>query len=420
MTHHFIRAAVAALAFASFPAGAHAANWVALHGADPATTPSVRPYGFVQGGYEQTFGVPVRGLTQLGDFNGRQAAANTVGGGDTTGAFYVRRARIGMRGLAHGGEHPVSFALQAEFADNALTRVDPVVLTDAYLAARLAPGLRVKAGQFKLPIAEEGYESNPLVADFVYASGTALLAYENPVGYVKATQKAAYTGGGTGFRDIGLQVYDWLRVARWEWSYAAVLSNGRFGAPDTDDAKDVTARLQGAYVWSGGALDLERKAVQAFVWDTRGRRDYKGRMNYRFRRGAGVEATYAPLRLRAEYVYAQGMLETGVQPGFTGGGPAVLQGGHARGFVVQASYRVFPQWEANARYDQLDRAWDVAAARRILRTTALGAQFIVHPRLRVLANYEFRGIDAKDAKGDAKLIAEALADRAALQAVVVF
>lgn len=415
-----LRAAAAALAFTVVPTGAHAANWVAIHGADPATTPAVRPYGFVQGGYEQTFGAPVRGLTKLGDFNGRQAAANVVGSGDTTGAFYLRRARFGLRGAALGGERPVSFAVQAEFADNALTRMDPVVLTDAYLAARLAPGLRVKAGQFKLPVVEEGYESNPLVADFVYASNTALLAYENPVGYVPSTGVAAYSGGGTGFRDIGVQVYDWLRVARWEWSYAAVLSNGRFGAPDVDDAKDVTARLQSAYVWSGDVFDLERKSVQAFVWDTRGRRDYKGRMNHRFRRGAGVEAAYAPVRIRAEYVYAQGMLETGVQPAFFGGAPTVLQGGHARAFAVQGSYRFLPQWEANARFDQLDRAWDVPEARRIFRTTTLGAQFVAHPRLRVLVNYEFRTIDAQDAAGDAKLIAEALADRAAVQAVVVF
>jgi hypothetical protein len=405
---------------ALLPAGAAygEANWTAIQGAEPFTEPTTRFYGFVQAGYEQTFGEPVQGLTRLSAYNGEQTIFNTVGG-KSTATFLVRRARIGARGTATMNPLPVYFGLQAEFADNNLTRSDPVVLTDAYAATRLVPGFRLKLGQFKVPMLEESLEGNPVASDFINYSGAAQLAYENPIRFDPAAGRNEYDGGGSGFRDVGVQAYDWIQVGRWEWTYALVASNGRFGEVDNDSMKDLTGRFHAAYVFSGGALDPFRQALAFWVWDRHGRRTYRDTIYARIRQGAGIEWEQGPLRLRTEYVIARGMIETGFQPPFSGGAPALAPGGKADAWYVQASYRFLPQWEVNGRYDTLTRLPNTPDERTFRNWTA-GAQYILNPRAKLLVNYDFRRLIAPGATGDAAIIADSMADRLSAQATVIF
>jgi hypothetical protein len=326
---------------------------------------------------------------------------------------------LGARGTAATGPLPVYYNLQAEFGDNNLTRTDAVVLADAYAATRLTPGLRVKVGQFKLPVLEEGQEGNPVVSDFINYSGAAQLVYENPIRYNTATGRNVYSGGGNGFRDVGVEAYDWLQVSRWEWAYAVVASNGRFGGFDDDNRKDLTGKLLASYVFSGDAFSAQRDALLFWVWDNHGRRTYRDAVSYRIRQGAGIEWERGPLRLRTEYVRARGMIELGLQPPFRGEQPGISTGGKADAWYAQASYRFLPNWEANLRYDTLTRLRSTANERSF-RNWTIGGQFVLNPRARFLVNYDFRRLLAPGATGDAALIADSMADRISAQAVVLF
>ncbi len=413
-----LSAFAAALLLLLLAAGeSRAANWIAVQGADPATQPTHRLRGFIQTGYQQNFGEPVEGLTGLAQFNGQQAIFNVVGPEDATRTFFLRRARLSAQGLATIQPAPIGYRLQAEFAPNILTRTSAVVLTDAFLHARILPGLRVKLGQFKLPTLDEGLEGNPYVGDFIHYTGAALLLNENPIRRNPATAINEFSGGGFGFRDVGVQVYDWHRIDRWEGTYAVALSNGRMGLDD-NNAKDVSTRVQLAYVFDGKTQALERDDAMLFAWYLAGRRPFAAGEYPRIRKGVGAQWDVKPFRVRAEYVLAQGMIETGLAPPFVGGSPGLVADGTARAWYVEGGWRFLPRWEANARYDVYDRIPDDFPQRRIFRTATLGTQFVWSPLLRVLLNYDIRRLEAPGGNADAQILADAMADRATLQAVI--
>ena len=178
---------------------AAAADWLMLQGTELAADPApVRPWGFVQAlGEGVAFGSPVDGLSaeSLQAFNGERASFNRVGTGDATWGLSIRRARAGLRGAIPKTDGRVAWMLAAELGDNQLTRLDPVVLTDASITFSYIPGARIRVGQFKLPLGEEALEMNPLAAEFVnFSSATSQLLLES------SSVAGVYTSGASGFR----------------------------------------------------------------------------------------------------------------------------------------------------------------------------------------------------------------------------
>lgn len=371
-----------------------AANWIAIQGMEPANAAPLRLFGFTQGTYEQL--------------------VNTGDGQSSESSFNIRRARLGARGAIADGR--VNYLFLTEFGNNAITRQDSAVLVDASVTFNLLPGLRLRAGQFKQPTMDEALEGNPFASDFInFSLIAAQLAQENKIIFDPNTGVNRFDGGVNAFRDVGVQAFDVFRQDAMEYTYALMLSNGRFGGTDDNDDKDLTGRLQASYVFKGALNSALREELSAFVWHSEGRRDYNAQDYRRMRQGLGVHYNRAPWRFRAEYVRAEGMIETGLTPQIEGGTPTLAPTGEAEGWYAMGSYSLTRNWELNLRYDTLDRLTNQGASERDFSTWTLGGQYIFSPQARVMLNYEIRDVSAPQGGN-----APALPERVSAQAVLTF
>lgn len=396
---------------------AGAADWAMLQGTEVGQPEApVRPWGFVQAVGEGVFAQPVEGLVSetLLPFEGEVASFNRLGSGDATWGFNVRRARLGLRGAVPRTDGDVAWLVAVEAGNNALTRADRVVLTDASVTLSYVPYLRLRVGQFKLPTMDETLEANPIAAESInYSQAASQLMMENPIA------DGAYTGGGSGFRDLGVQAFDTLPLGPVDVGYAVMLSNGRPGAVDTDTPKDVTARLALTRVLGGEVQDPHRPELSVFAWHQEGRRQVDGEEARRMRQGAGVHLETAPVRARAEVVRAVGTVETGASPPFAGQ-PLVVD---PDGVALGAYAMVHGEWKgagATVRWDQLWRGYGAEADLRVFRTFTFGLEYAFSPRARVMVDYELRRLAAPHASADVQTIAATMGDRLSGQVVAFF
>lgn len=409
-------AIVAGVLGATISRDARAADWPLVQGTEAKTAPAVRPIGFIQVTGEAILGgSEVAGLTSpaLAKFNGQRASFN-VFDGTSTSSFAVRRARPGFRGALPGTDARVTYFLLAEFGTAAIARDGPT-LTDAAITLSYIPGARVRVGQFKLPTMDEGAEANPLAAEWINGTLTAgTIVNENRV------RKGQFDGGASGFRDVGVEVFDTFRQGHLALAYAAMVSNGRRGFVDDDSQKDVSGRTTLSYVFSGADNDPHRQELSVFAWGQRGRRDVDGVSAQRIRSGVGIHLEKEPFRVRTELVYASGALPTGQSPPFPGQPQTMDPYGRAIGAYVQARVRLFGNVLTGLRYEELHRGLDDPRALRVFRTLAPMVEYDVVPHVRLQATYERRWLSAPDGTADAKTIAATMGDRASLQATVVF
>lgn len=401
-----------------FIATAAAADWPMLQGTEAGPDPAaLQPWGFVQTlGEGVVFGDPVTGLSAdaLAPFNGERASFNQVGTADATWGLAIRRARVGMRGAVPQTDGRVNWLVGVELGDNQLTRLDPVVLTDASLTFSYIPGARIRVGQFKLPLGEEALEMNPAAAEFVnFSNATSQLLLENP------SQGGVYTAGASGFRDLGVQVFDSRSVGKGAIAYALMLSNGRMGTLDVDDSKDLTGRVSWAPVIWGEAGGAHREELSVYAFWQQGERTIDGEETQRRRRGGGAQIERAGWRARVEVIEGSGAIETGSSPPFRGQPVTVAIDGEAIGgtaFVHGERGR----FGAGLRADALWRQTEAPADLRVFRTLTADLQLELAPRARVLLDYEWRGLQAPDASADAQAIVATMGDRVSVLASVVF
>lgn len=396
-------------------ATAAAADWPMLQGTEVPGA-EVRPFGFVQVvGEGIVGGRDARGLSPaLAAFDGQRPTFDRVGGGEATWGFSLRRARAGLRGPIPGTGDRAAFLLALEFGDNGLTRVDPVVVSDASVTGSFVPGLRLRAGQFKLPLGEEALEMNPIAAEFVNVSAaTGQLLAESPIA------DGAYTGGTSGFRDVGVEGFDTVPIGPGELSYALMVSNGRMGTLDVDDPKDVTARVAVTpWVW-GEPAATTRDELGVWVFHQQGKRTVDGVPTDRIRQGFGVKLERAGWFARAEVIHGAGVLELGPNPPFPGQPIAVSATGRALGGYALV-HREWDHVGGGLRYDELRRSIESDPDLRVFRTLTADLQLAASPRARLMLDYEWRWMAAPHGSADAVALAGTLGDRVSLQATAVF
>ncbi|MEY3212943.1 MAG: hypothetical protein RIT28_3424 [Pseudomonadota bacterium] len=399
-----------------------AADWVMLQGTEPSaggdeTPAAVRAWGFVQPLAEGVVGgEPVTGLSSesLVGFNGERASFNRVGSGDATMGFSIRRARFGFRGVIPGTDRRVNWLVGAEVGQNALTRIDPIVLTDASVTVAVAPGLNVRVGQFKLPLGEEALEMNPIAAEFVSVSSvTGQLLNENP------SSGGVYTAGVSGFRDVGVQVFDSFVLGQGSLTYALMVSNGGMGGLDADNAKDLSGRLTWApFVWGEPEAAI-RDELSLYAFWLEGQRSVEGVEARRMRRGAGAQLERHGLHARAEVIQGVGAIELGANPPFPGQPVLVSTDGEAIGLNAFVHHQPGPIG-AGLRVDSLWRLTDSPTDLRVFHTVTADLQLQMSPKARVMLDYERRWLSAPGASADAQAIAATMGDRVSLQLVAVF
>jgi hypothetical protein len=405
-----------------------ATNWLQLQGNEPPNAPAFRWGGFIQPTYTHIQASPVNGLQGApAIFNGRYSTLNLNWPSlSTPHQFQVLRAGMAMRGKLND---EVNFFLAADAGRNGSTLYTDAVLSDASLTFNYIPGARIRAGLFKLPTSEEALLAVNVSGAYIYNSNAVLymlvgLPVEatgtvNPSG----ASSARLASGFSGYRDWGVQVYDWMQRGQWEYSYAAMVSNGNaIDTPrDNDDRKDLTLRVQASYLL--GKAGPNREDLSVFLWRQRGSRLFGSEHFGLIREGVGIKYLYDGIRLSSEYLQADGMVVGGQAPPFVGQPFAAGVNEAASGWYVEGGWRFRPEWEADIRYDYLDFMKRTATNEREFSTLTLGLQYFFSPAVHLIVNHEWRkmsvsnpsDIPAGPARDNAQLIADNLGDRMSVQ-----
>jgi hypothetical protein len=410
------------------PLHAQASNWQQVQGNEMPDAPLCRAFGFIQPTYTNIDAQPVNGLQGAAAvYNGEYSALNLNWPNlQLPHQFQILHASVGARGNL---TDEVNYLVALDAGRNGITYYRDVVLTDASLTYNFIPGARVRAGLFKLPTSEEALQTINTSFPYIYNSNAVLyLLVGLPVqstGVVNAngTSSANLSSGFSGFRDWGIQVYDWFNRGKWEYSYAAMLSNGgaidKLG--DSDGRKDLTLRFQTSYLFGGQGPN--REDVSTFVWRQEGSRLFGTQEYGLVREGFGIKYLHGNYRVTGEYLRADGMIVGGQAPPFVGQPFAVGVNEKAHGGYVEGGWRFQPQWEADFRYDILDFMTQNAANERDFATNTLGIQYFINPAAHAIFNYEWRSmkvpnsdaISAGASRSNAQTIANNLGNRVSVQ-----
>lgn len=420
-----------------------AANWLMLQGTEKSgTVGRAKVWGFIQPEAQYLKGSTV----PAGAFKGAPMQPNTLGP-DRAGraTFSIRRARIGIRGQGFPLDNKVNYFLLSEFGHNGITGPGggggAAKLTDASITLNHLPFARLRIGQFKTPGAEEGLQAIH-VFDYVnFTNVTDQLLMERFAdgdGSVAGSVNAP-NGGVGAFRDIGVQVFDTIKMKGLEISYAGMIGNGNgINRQDNNGKKDLYGYLAVEQVYDGKGG--RRQGLKAFAWIHKGKRtlisDAAGEYD-RDRSGAGITYKKGKISVAAEVILASGLIRNGTdggaKPGSVNtnnvkGGLNYLTDDKANGYYVHAGYKVMKKLEIDIRYDMLNRATNVASKERTFSTATLGAQYFLNRKTRITFNYEVRSmlVSNPNAIGDiskrtaAEAIADAVDDRVSMQVLAIF
>lgn len=435
----------------------HAADWMSVQGLEPANAEAYKIWGFLQPTYTYIDSKPVTGLQGkpgITTYNNHQQIPNLVGPDlDSTQNIQLFRARLGMRGKLKPVDDRINYFLLLEAGRNGVTRDQSVVLSDASMTFSYIPGMHLRAGLFKLPTGEEAL--SPVHVDYNYINFTNVtdgLLNERDMTAKAGTAPAGLAIGNvmgslSGFRDIGVEAFNTFRHNRWEFGYAAMVSNGNNinFITDNNHHKDFTGRLQVSYIFNGAGPG--RQDVNAFIWHQEGKRTFNGSDYNRMREGLGFKYLKDNLRLSGEAMRGAGMIYNGPNPPFvdipTDSVPApsdtiALQDyNKASGWYLEGGYKFLPQWRANIKYDVYNRLTNVeqAANERDFKTWTIGGEYLMSKSTHFTMTYEIRKAEvpnvqaiqvnaatntAAQAQSNALTIANNLGNRFAVQMTYIF
>lgn len=445
-----------AIALGQSPA-ALATNWFQLQNNEAAGAPAYNFWGFIQPQFVHNEGGAVNGIAApagLAAYNGKTPIFNQVGPDlNSQDQLQIFRARPGVRGVIPGTEDKINYFILGELGNNGLTRERPAVLTDASVSFNFIPGARIRAGLGRLPLGEEAMLGEPAMDYINFSNVTDSLLNErfvipytpSPASRVAPIlgvqfQSSKVVGAVGAFRDVGIEVYDWFTNDQWEYAYALMASQGNgvsFDTTTNSGNHDVSGRLQASYVFAGKGP--KREDVTVYAWRQTGDRATTSGNYSRLREGLGAKYLQGNLRVSGEYIQGKGMIYVGSNPPFKDiGAPgfepvdlmALESTNESKGYYLDMGWKFDPQWEADLRYDMLDKMSNSEFDERISTTWTIGGQYFYSPALRFVVNYEIRKLivanpNASGTKGtalaqqtqlkDAGIIADTMGNRLSLQ-----
>lgn len=396
---------------------AQAANWLMLQGTEPSDSAGrAKVWGFIQAQYQKDTSDPNAG--------GAYVPPKLVGPNlQSQSAFNVNRARIGVRGVNFPLDSKTNYFVLLEMGNNGITAGGSsfAKATDASVTFSHIPFARVRAGLFKYPGAEEGLQAIHVFdyINFTNVSNQMLLerfpnqAYTSDQGPQKIPPENNFNKFEKpvgAFRDVGIQVFDAIKVGAWEHSYALMYGNGNgLNYSDNDSNKDIYAYLSSEWIMGGKGPRTE--GLKMFGWMQSGKRtaDLTNDATHnpvaydRDRWGVGAKFLKKPWRATAEYMAGEGMIFNGPdKPSFglippAAGNPTHEANGafaKANGFYLEGGFYIpKTNWELDLRYDQYNRLEGSQFELQFV-TTTLGAQYFFNKKTRVAFNYEIREAEA--------------------------
>jgi predicted porin len=403
---------LALLSGLSISGASHATDWITLQGTEPANASTAKIWGFLQPTYTYINSEPVTGLQgAAATYNNHQQISNLVGPDlDSTQNIQLFRARLGMRGILRPIDDRINYFVLLEAGRNGLTREQNVVFSDASMTFNYIPGMHLRAGLFKLPTGEEALTAVQVAYNYVnYTSVTDGLLNERDMtpkaaipGTPAGLSAGSVMGSLSGFRDFGIEAFNTFRKDRWEFGYAAMVSNGNNinFIRDNNSSKDFTGRLQVSYIFNGAGP--MREDANAYIWHQQGKRTFGSTDYNRMREGTGFKYLKDKLRFSGEYMRGAGMIYNGPNPPFvdipTDSTPApvdtiALQDYNtADGWYLEGGYRFLPKWGVNLKYDEYHRLTNIqqAANQRNFKTWTIGGEYFMSKTTHFTMTYEIR------------------------------
>ena len=394
-------------------------------------------WGFVQPEAQYTEGSTV----PVGGFAGAPMQPNTLGPDRNSRAtMNIRRARIGVRGQGFPLDNKTNYFLLAEFGHNGITTPGPkrfgaAYLTDASITLNHIPYARLRVGQFKTPGSEEGLQAIHVFDYINFTNGADQLLLERyAAGDGTSGSSNAPIAGVGAFRDIGVQLFDTIKVKNMEYSYAGMIGNGNgINAQDNNNKKDFYGYAAAEMVFGGKGG--RREGAKVYAWMHKGKRTLTagnaGEYD-RDRSGLGFTFRKGSYRAAGEYIMASGLIRNGTDGGAQIGasnvaGTAVsslnyLTDDKANAYYVHLGYVVLPKLELDLRYDVLNRGTDAGNGERKFSTITLGAQYFINKKTRITVNYEIRSLEAPNLADShaANTIGDAIDNRASVQMLAIF
>lgn len=394
-----------------------AANWLMLQGTEPADAPAFKPFGFVGIEFQHTDGSNL----PAGPWRGQPLALNQIPPNlEDSSELQFSYVRLGMRGRLFDGK--LNYWVSPLAGDNGISRngTPNVKLTDASATLNVIPYVRIRFGQFKFPGSEEGLQP-AILRDYVNLSnvGNQIVneRYFNSDG-MPVDDANDLDGPVSGFRDMGVQLFDSFKIGSWEHTYAAMAGTGSGLALYRDSGSE---RPDWYLYWSSelifGGKGPYRDGLKLTGWLQDGEREIRTgkeqiKETYdRERYGLGATLRHGAWRAAAEWIKADGMIFNGTDAvavpgsinnnGMTTASFNMLPDNEADGWYLDAGYTLFDKWELRARYDRLNRGTDSAETERRFETLTLGTTYRFNKHLRVLADYQFRTVEAPRLSGSA-------------------
>ncbi|HEC11852.1 MAG TPA: hypothetical protein ENI80_01125 [Acidiferrobacteraceae bacterium] len=241
-----LSAAVTAATIAFGSVGtAEAANWFKLRGTEPGgTAHTLQVWGFLQPTFVNYDTSAISGAVgKASPLNGTLPIPGTVPPRRTDkSSFYLRRARIGIRGTMIPISNDIDYFILTEMGQNGITRPDHnmTVLDASVTFNQLAGkrrddgskglGMRFRMGQFLFSQTSEtlsnstpGRRVHIWMPEATFQNALGRRVYDQGPGNFTGTKV-------DGARDIGLEVFDWTEFgdpnSPYEFTYSLGVSNG--------------------------------------------------------------------------------------------------------------------------------------------------------------------------------------------------
>ncbi len=386
---------------------AFSADWLALQGTEPDNPDKakLRGWGFLQMTADGIIADPVEGLVSegLAPYNGEKATFNLVGPDSRSAAVYLRRVRAGMRGEIPGTNGLLSTFAAVELGFLPLTLAADgwrPALMDASFSVHGPKNISLRVGRMKAPLADESLESVQGTADLIVFSQPvrALLMERN-------TASGMPEGRVNGFRDDGAQLFGAHHFGMTELSWAAFVGQGGTLQGPGDAGWDVIGRVQVARLFDESQVrNPLREEVSLWAFGQTGQRavgedDLAGR----HRVGVGTQVRKGPIRFRSEFLWGQGVLNSGQAPPFPGGSQTLDVDGTGWGLNSLAMATVGPV-DFGAAYAHYARnPGDTAEYRSFDELTGI-VQWNPLPVLWLNGNVAWRQGNAPNGPADAQTI----------------
>lgn len=393
------------------PGALRTQNWLMSDAVEPAGAPAFSGAVFASVEYQASRDTPLL----AGPWLGQPDQFNRFGPRFASGDVF----RIPQAGLsAHGSlfEGGLGYRATLLTGDNQILRnesgfhdglyVRPI---DASVTLDAAPHARLRLGLFRQPIGDEA--ASPQQRHIWRSHVTQQMVQERYFGSDGAVNGDPNRDLGpvSGFRDIGVQVFDAFQSGAWEHTYALMLGMGTGVDPTLDQTG-----LEKYLYWSSerilGASGGRRDGVKLYAWGQFGERTLRAGPSQtehtfdRERAGVGASLRQGPWSLGGEWIMADGMIYHGPDGGTIPGrlnndgalsaGYNVLPRSKADGWYVDVGYRMVDPFEIKVRYDVLNRGTDDPDTEIRFQALSIGGSYQVTPSAQLLFGYQFRRYEA--------------------------